>query len=249
MPTLPECQAFFGRLMQGDAAAADDWFEPGCDHWEVYHRSLQGVYAVTLTDIYPVLRAVLGEGAFGRLSQDYGRTCPSLSGDLHDYGGGLAAFVAGLEPLAVLPYLADLARLEWAAHRLFHAADAQAISLDDLAAGDIQPAIHPACMLLHCRWPVQRIWQAHQGGAVPAHEIDLGEGPVVLLLSRPAFVVCVTPLPAPSARLAASLLEGEGLEQACKNLLATDAGVDLGAALFPLLDAGALTAGGACAGA
>lgn len=225
--------------MQEAGEASADWFEPDCDHWETYRYSLQATYLDTLADIYPVTRAVLGARVFDRLGLDYLAAQPSTSGDLHDYGEQLADHIADCRRLDGLPYLAELAHLEWATHRAFHAADAQALTVTDLAAGDVRIGLHPACRLLHCEWPVSRIWQAHQAGE-PSDEIDLAGCPTAVLLSRPEHVVWVSPLTGPAAGLTEALLAGCGLEQACSRLRERVPGADLATALYPLLAAGAL---------
>lgn len=239
MPSLHELQLGFARLMKDGREPPADWFEPACDHWSCYRRSLQATYVATVGDIYPVLKAVVGVAAFDRLAWSYLQDQPSTSGDLHDYGEGLADFVAAYETFAGLPYLTGLASLEWAVHRVFHASDAKPLLAADLGLSDIQIAFHPASTLLYCDWPVQHIWQAHQGGE-PACEIDLSDGATTLLLSRPQHEVWATPLSRPATCLAEGLLAGLGLEQACARLLEDDSGCDLGEALFPLLTAGAL---------
>jgi len=69
-----------------------------------------------------------------------------------------------------LPYLPDMARLEWAVHLAHYAADAQGLAPESLAA--LHPdqleaqrfRLHPACVLLASSWQVAALWQAHQEG-------------------------------------------------------------------------------------
>ena len=53
----------------------------------------------------------------------YVRACPSTSGDLNVYGDAFGEFLAGYPPAADLPYLPDVARLEWAVDEAGRAAD------------------------------------------------------------------------------------------------------------------------------
>ncbi len=63
----------------------------------------------------------------------YASTYPSRSGDLNDFGGEFGDFLAGWPPAAQLPYLPDVARLEWAVERVFHAAEVPPLDLSRLA--------------------------------------------------------------------------------------------------------------------
>jgi len=48
------------------------------------------------------------------MAQGYVLAVPSVSGDLEDYGSRFPAYLAGVERAHGLPYLVDVARLEWA---------------------------------------------------------------------------------------------------------------------------------------
>jgi hypothetical protein len=79
-------------------------------------------------------------------------------------GGRFADFVAG--EAALPPFLADLARLEWARVEVFDAADAQPLRLSDLESlpASDWPTLRlrsiPACLVIDCVWPVHEIWAA-----------------------------------------------------------------------------------------
>jgi len=121
-----------------------------------------------LAATYPVVRRLVGDAFFRALALRYGEAHPSRSGDLHLYGEALAAFVAD-DPFArALPYLADVARLEWACHEALHAADAP--PLDALALARVPPGrqhairflLHPSVRLLACGHPVAALREANQ---------------------------------------------------------------------------------------
>ena len=95
---------------------------------------------------------------------------PPQSPVLAEFGAGFAAFVEAFEPARIVPYLADVARLEMAWLEAFHAADAPALSAAaieqalgsgaDIARVVLQP--HPSLRLVASRHPVFSIWAAHQ---------------------------------------------------------------------------------------
>ena len=63
---------------------------------------------------YPVLAQLIGDESFAPLARQVWRQQPPQRGDLAFWGGGLAAFIEAAPQLADEPFLADIARVEWA---------------------------------------------------------------------------------------------------------------------------------------
>jgi hypothetical protein len=163
--------------------------------------------------------------------------------------------VAGFEPAAGLPYLADMARLERARVRAYHAADAAPIEHallvgrlarpERLAAARLQ--LHPSLTPMRSRQGVVSLWCAHQSDRDDAiAAVDVGR-PEAALVLRQDDDVLVVPAPAAVARFVEALAEGAALGEAaaCGNAVAAAAGepaFDLAAALALLLRHGALVA-------
>ncbi|MGQ0708918.1 MAG: HvfC/BufC family peptide modification chaperone [Rhodoferax sp.] len=116
---------------------------------------------------YPVLLQLLGPESFAELARAYWHAEPPRCGDVGCWGEGLAAWVQDDAQLASAPYLADVARCEWALHRAALAADAapDAASLALLAQHDADGlglALGPGAALVRSAWPVATLWAAHQ---------------------------------------------------------------------------------------
>ncbi len=119
---------------------------------------------------YPVLTQLLGEESLGALARAFWHAHPSVRGDVAQWGGGLADFVQASAQLADEPYLADVARVEWALHQAASAADA---SLDGASfalltrhdAHALQLRLVPGCALVESSWPVVSIISAHQNAS------------------------------------------------------------------------------------
>lgn len=99
----------------------------------------------------------------------YARAMPPRTPVLAEHVQVFPAFIAG-GPLAdALPYLADVARLEAACLRVFHAADAPSPPLDAWQRLQVDPQrlaatrlrLHPACTWLACTHAAVDLWQAH----------------------------------------------------------------------------------------
>jgi len=153
----------------------------------LYRANAASAARAALASAYPVVRALVGDEFFGGLARAYGRAHPSVDGDLNCFGAKLAAFVAGDERLRGLPYLADVAVLEWAVHRAHYAADAAPVTRDAVAAMSAAEllsarfAVHPACAWIDSHFPLAGIWRAHAhaGVALPA-SLDCAETALVV---------------------------------------------------------------------
>lgn len=206
----PAAQAY-PTLAQGQQLFADALVDPGAappalalwrphqhnDHrLTLYRGNLAATAAKALAAAYPVIAALVGHAFFGALAHAYVRAQPSQDGDLNRFGAQLGDFLDDFPPAATLPYLADMARLEWAVHRAHYAADAAPVTAQQL--GALAPAqleaarlrLHHACVPVQSAWAVVSLWLAHQpahGHAFPA-DMAVAEVGVVARLGWYAMV-------------------------------------------------------------
>ncbi|MGH8709118.1 MAG: HvfC/BufC family peptide modification chaperone, partial [Burkholderiales bacterium] len=164
MPSLLEQQRAFVLALL-DPAVTDEGLR-------VYRANVFGNWSAALGGAYPIMRVIVGTQFFERLAHDYSQVSPSTSGDLHEYGAQLAPFLDDYAHTRDLPYLPDVARLEWLVHRAYYVADAPPFD----RSRPTEARLAPECALLESAWPLQRIWAAHQEGGEPA-SVDLGAGP------------------------------------------------------------------------
>ncbi len=171
----------------------------------IYRNNYRGNLHDALAGTYPVMEQLVGTDFFRHMTRHYIGLHPSCSGNLHHYGAVMAAFVASFEPARQLPYLPDIAELEWACHCAYFADDTTTLDLAGLAripAGrysDLVLSVHAACQLVHSRYPIAAIWHAHQPGAGREFHIDLDSGGCIAMISRKDDVVRVGELAAADA--------------------------------------------------
>ena len=157
---------------------------------EIYRFNVLANLCGALKDIYPVVLAIVGEVFFRHAAEDFVRAYPSRSGDLNNFGGEWPSFLAGYPHAAKLPYLPDVARLEWAWHEAFHAADAPLLDLQQLAAvppeehGVLQFSLHPSVRLIQSSCPILRIWEVNQPDFAGEVEVDWDVPAESLLVHR-----------------------------------------------------------------
>jgi hypothetical protein len=164
---------------------------------------------------------------------------------LMSYGDALPDFIATFAPVAELPYLADVARLEIARTRAYHAADAAPVepallrSLDPKAIEGLRVIPHPSAVIVRSPFPIVTIW-AMNAGEMPLGPIE-GENwrAQDALVVRPRHEVEVRALPPGGAAFLASLFAGKRLAAAVEAASEESADFDLAANLAGLVGAGA----------
>ncbi len=213
--------------------------------FDAYRRNVQASLIGVLEARFPVVARLTGTEFFRAMSQAYLRIEPPRSAVLLAYGGGFAGFVAGFSPAADLPYLADVARLEWLQHEAYHAADAAPLTAAALAA--IAPealaattlTLHPSLRLLATPFPVLAIWQTNTHDAV-VQVVDLAAGADALLIARPHLDVEIRRLPTAALPFIADLAAGLGLGEAAECAASRADHLDLQRALASVISAGCI---------
>jgi len=163
--------------------------------FDVYRNNVASSLADALAALYPVCARLVGEDFFRATAHAYVRA--GLHGDVEiqaqdnasliGFAAGFAGFLVSFAPARSVPYLPDVARLEHAWHRVYHAADADPVTAPDLQhiAEDesattletLELALLPAHHLLMSPYPVSRIWEANQPGRDGTVEMgDSGRG-------------------------------------------------------------------------
>lgn len=198
-----------------------------------------------LAGAYPVMAQLLDEENFGALARAFWLAQPPAAGDLGQWGEGLAGFVQRSEQLADEPYLADVARVEWAMHRAATASDAQVdtASFGLLAMRDparITLVLAPGVALIPSMWPVVSIANAHlrQEPSLEEAGARLRAGVAeAALVWRDGLRPCVREAVPAEATLVQALLRGASLLDA----LAPAGALDFNAWLLPAVQQGLVT--------
>jgi hypothetical protein len=218
-----------------DAVLAEK--EPGDPRLAIYHRSARANRVAALAAAYPVVRRLVGQAFFDEAAARYGDTFPSRSGDLNVFGARFAAFLDRYPHAQGLPYLADVARLEWAVHESRLSAPGEALdylALGAVPAGDLGRVIfrlRPSVRLVASPHPILSIWQANQDDRDGTPERTQGPEHVAVRVDATLEPVPLAVEPAEWALLQA-FERGESLAQAAAGC--AEQGWDLEAALATL---------------
>jgi hypothetical protein len=244
MPSLHETQGLVAAaLRRGDGAGVaallrDAGGVAAERRLHVYRNNHVAGLATALAAVYPVTARLVGEDFFRQLARAYIAGHPSTSGDLQAFGAVLPAFIRGQASLAALPYLADVAALEWAAHEVYHEADEQALDVAALARVDadaqlrIRLHLQLATRFVASPFPVLAIWHANQAASddgVPS--VSLADGGVRVLVARRDFEVEFRVLEVGEDRFLRALATGQPLGVAVPAALDIDPAFDVAATL------------------
>ena len=191
----------------------------------IYRESILGGMSRALAEVYPVCRQLVGDTFFDHLADAYIRQYVSTTADITCYGEKLAGYIEGLEAASSVPYLADVARLEWAWHCAVNAPDEPVLSareLNQVAGADytrIQLQLQGSATLLRSPYPILHIWQVHQDDYEGEIEISLEEGGIDLLVWRCDQELHIEPLNEIQTLFIQQLKQQATLEQAYATLL------------------------------
>lgn len=214
----------------------------------VYQANAAATAARALAAAYPTVQQLLGYQAFAALAQALWHAQPPALGDLAAWGHGLPGYIAAAAPLAGEPYLADVARLDWALHQAqLVTDDVKAVDglhwLGSADAADLRLRLRTGHAVLVSAHPVHTLWAAHRSAApdrFAAARLALGEGrSESVRVTRQALAVEATCIDPATAAFELDLLMGQPLADA---LTAADPALNFEAWLIDTLQRGALAA-------
>lgn len=233
-------------VLQSDFAASLLCSESVVDaRFTVHRNNMRASLIAVLSSRFPVVLRLVGAEFFQAMALVFIEQQPPTSPVLAEYGAGFGGFLDTFEPADGLPYLADVARLEWARHLAWHATDATAVSIERLAAiapdrlDGVRLGLHPAAMVVASVWSVISIWTTNtfDDEIRPIGPDLAGEN---ALVTRPGLEVFVNPLPPGVDLLFKALAVGVALGEAITRAERI-AGFDTASALCLLFRSGAVT--------
>jgi len=188
-----------------------------------YRGNAAAIAGRTLAAAFPTVQQLVGDESFATLAGTFWQQHPPRCGDLARYGDGLPDWIAADAQLAPEPYLADVARVDWAVHAIEHAADVAAPPPGLALLGELDPSqlrlrLRPGLARVVSRWPVVTIWQAHRSSEAnrfePVREAFARRVAETALVARPQWRADVSAIDEPCARFVAALQVGTPLDRA-----------------------------------
>ena len=206
----------------------------------IYRHHVFTSLTAALEAIYPVVTRLVDRRFFGWAADRYVRAHPPAGPCLTEYGREFPAFLAEFPSCTHLPWLADVARLEWAMNVALHAPDAVPLEPDALRALDpgalarLTLRFDPSVTLLESPWPIDAVWRANQPTADGV--VDLAAGAARIEIRRLGDDVVFRTLPPGAFAFRAALAADRALEDAVEHALDAEPGFDLASEIRALLD-------------
>ena len=222
MPSLMDAQADFADGLLSTAKPVPDCVRGALRgqaerRFAVYRNTVAASLIDALAARFPVVQRLVGDEFFRAMAHDYVAQDPPRSPLLFQYGEGFAPFIEGFAPAAPLPYLADVARLEYLRGRSYHAADAEPLqsgafaALDGGRLAEFKVRLHPSVFILISDYPVISIWEANQAQSVAPFS---PRGKEAALVARPFLAVETRRLAAGTDAFLACLKSGSTIGEA-----------------------------------
>jgi hypothetical protein len=222
MSNLMDTQADFADALLSTATPVPDCVRGALRgraerRFAVYRNNVAVSLLNALGARFPVVARLVGEEFFRAMAREYVMQDPPRSPLLFKYGEGLAPFIEGFAPAAPIPYLADMARLEYARGLAYHAADAEPLPASAFAALDggrlaeFKVRLHPSVFVIISDYPIVTIWEANQASSVVRIS---PRGREAALVARPFLEVEMRRLTPGTGAFLASLASGSTLGEA-----------------------------------
>ena len=198
---------------------------PGEERLLVYASGYLARVQEALAEVYEAIRHIVGAREFSALSRAYAQGYPSHDYNLNLIGRHLPEFLAGVALTQRLPFLPDLAKLEWLVCRAFHAFDRPPLDSSRLA--PMPPddwehrrlVVQPSVSVVASAWPILDLWEARKQSRAEINT-DVVNRPQRVLVSRRDLRVRCELIDERQAALLEDLLAGRTLGAVCRELAA-----------------------------
>lgn len=252
MLALPDLQKAFAAYLSGEDGAELALLVRGdsisaAARLRIHRHHVEQSLASALAATFPTVQALVGREFFVAMARTFVAVNLPAQPVLAEYGAGFPAFVGGYAAARDLPYLADMARLDWALNVAFHSPEAPRLAATDLEglAPDgllgLTLELAPGVALVQSTFPIDRIWQASQPG-VGVPQVDLGAGKVALLVTRRSDDAAFVSLDVAEAAFVGAILGGATLEAAAQAAFGVEPAFDLSTCFGRLLASGVFAA-------
>ena len=159
---------------------------------QIYRNNVIGSLAVAMQLTYPLIVILTGESFAENVMRSFVRENPPREACLARYGEGFDRYIESYEPARGLPYLADIARLEWAMNESFYARDDSTLDPSDLQnvpgseLADMAFRLRSSVRLMESRWPLPAIREfCLQEKRDESQTLDLDQGGCKVMVYRP----------------------------------------------------------------
>ncbi len=212
------------------------------NRFAVYRNNVFVSLIDALAETFPVTQSLVGEEFFRAMAREFVRHNPPGSPILTYYGETFSDFIENFSPADSVPYLSDIARLEYAYVVSFHARDAQPYPNDQISNLLFEPesiaklcaTLHPSAELVLSKYAIASIWEAHQHEDPNLKGIAISK-PESAFIVRASFEVRVCRIDSATALFIQGLRDADTLGLSAEQASSADSTFDLTHALSLLI--------------
>ena len=157
MPDLATFQRNFADALVAEGPPAPAFRSQA---FAIYRNTSARGEVEALRASYPTVDQLVGEEMFTQVALDYRREHRPAGPVLSEYGSDFAGYLAMQPWTCELPYLADVARIDWLWLECFLAADA--VTAPRALRDGATITLHPAMRFAWLTTPAMTIWLAHR---------------------------------------------------------------------------------------
>lgn len=200
---------------------------------KIYRGNIFGNLTGALLDTYPLIEKLTGDGFSKSLIRAFILENPPREACLNRYGGALAGFIESFAPAKNLPYLPDVAGLEWAMNEAYYAPNDEALTpaalqnvpIEKLA--DVVLPLRSSVRLMDSRWPLLAIRDfCLKENRNEAETLDLDKGGCRLMIYRSGLSAEIVPLELSEHAFLQGIQAGKPLGERLESVLKTFPGFD-----------------------
>jgi hypothetical protein len=216
---------------RGDEPALRLWLRESAERagqgLAAYRGNAAAIAERALAVAFPTVCQLIGDESFDSLARALWKRFPPQRGDLAQFGDALPAWIELDPQLASEPYLADVARVDWAVHAIEQAADVEQPPVGLGLLGELDPShlrvrLRPGLALVASKWPVVAIWQAHRRNHedrfVGVRAAFAAQKQETALITRDGWRAEVEAVDAPTAAFTAALQRDASLADALEKV-------------------------------
>lgn len=188
-----------------------------------YQHGYPARIKLAIEEVFEAVTHVMGKKTFEELVHDYAASYPSKQYNLSLAGEHFAYYLKQSPIHFKLPFLSDLALLEWKAQEAFHAHDQKPIDppkLQNIPPEDwefVKFIFQPSIRLVESEWPILDVWEARKD-PIENFDINMTNRGQKIVISRNGYKVRLERVDALQFYALQELLEGKTLGQMCETL-------------------------------
>jgi len=164
----------------------------------IYRGSVHGILTQALGLTFPVCKSLVGEKFFDKMCGVFIDQYPPTTSFFAEYGNHFAKFLSRFEHLQHIPYISDIACLEWARHEVWHKVRNQPFDfgklaeLDESDQANVSFILSDTLRLIQSNYRIDEIWFAHQEDSDAKLELIELDIPVKLLIWKDSEVLKIS---------------------------------------------------------